>query len=230
MLKSLLSLFVKSNCPLCDRATSELLCPSCAKQLQRMQRLNPGQFWQGELPLFAWGVYGGLVKRAIAALKYDNHPELAQPLGFYLGKAWLDFPLSLKIKNVTVVPIPMHAQKLKQRGFNQAELIGRSFCQYTGLSLQPSGLERQKETDAMFGLKARDRIANVSDAFILGKTFEKRLPNIPVLLIDDIYTTGATVRAAAQILRQHGVKVIGVVAVATPVLENRDMGQKTNNL
>lgn len=216
MLKSLLSLFVQSNCPLCDRATPELLCPSCAKQLQRMQRPNPSQSWQGELPWLAWGVYGGILKRAIAALKYENHPELAQPLGFYLGKVWLESPFSPQLQKVTVVPIPMHANKLKQRGFNQAELIGRSFCQYTGLTLQPLGLERQKETEAMFGLKASDRAVNVSGAFSLGKTFQKRLPKTPVLLIDDIYTTGATVNSAAQTLRQHGIKAIGVVAVATP--------------
>jgi ComF family protein len=217
MLKNLLSLFLKSNCPLCDRAASELLCPSCSRQLGKMQLPNCSQRWQGELPAFAWGVYDGILKRAIAALKYENHPELAQPLGFYLGDAWLAWPNSTSFKNAVVVPIPMHPKKLQQRGFNQAELIGRSFCQCTRLKFESSGFERVKETEAMFGLNQRDRAANVAEAFILGKSFQRRLPKAPVLLVDDIYTTGATARSAAKTLNQHGIQVLGIVAVATPM-------------
>ncbi|MDY7012989.1 MAG: ComF family protein [Cyanobacteriota bacterium] len=217
MLKGLLSLFLKSNCPLCDRAASELLCPACSRQLGKMQLPHSRQPWQGELPAFAWGVYDGILKRAIAAMKYEDRPELAAPLGFHLGKAWLDRPNSASMKKAIVVPIPMHAKKLQQRGFNQAELIGRSFCHYTRLKLQPSGLERSRATEAMFGLNSRDRAANVAGAFILGKPFQKRLPSSPVLLVDDIYTTGATARSAAQILRQHNIQVLGIVAVARPI-------------
>ncbi|MDY6783550.1 MAG: ComF family protein [Cyanobacteriota bacterium] len=222
MFKSLLSLFLKSNCPLCDRATSELLCPACSRQLAKMQLSNCARRWPEELPAFAWGMYDGLLKRAIAALKYENHPELAQPLGFHLGKAWLDWPNSTSLKNATVVPIPMHPKKLQQRGFNQAELIGRSFCQYTRLKLQPSGLERARETEAMFGLSQRDRATNVAGAFILGKSFQRRLPRSPILLLDDIYTTGATARSAAQTLSQQGIEVLGIVAVATPLTMNNE--------
>lgn len=219
MLKGLLSLLVKPNCPLCDRAAESSLCPWCAKQLQKMQRSHPERDWQGELPWFAWGNYGGILKRAIATLKYENHPELAQLLGFSLGKAWLESPFAAALKGAIVVPIPLHPRKLKQRGFNQAELIGRYFCQYTRLPLQPLGLERCKDTEAMFGLKASDRTSNVSEAFIVGKPFQKRQPNAPVLLVDDIYTTGATAHSAAQTLRQQGIKVAGMVVVARTIAQ-----------
>lgn len=166
--------------------------------------------------MFIWGFYGGILKRAIAALKYENHPQLAQPLGHWLGKAWLDSPLSAQAKKMTVIPIPIHAQKLQQRGFNQAELLGNSFCQFTGLSLQPLGLERVRETQSQFGLGSLGREENLADAFRLGKSLSRRPPASPVLLLDDIYTTGATARSAAKTLQQQGIRVFGVVAIATP--------------
>jgi predicted amidophosphoribosyltransferase len=107
----------------------------------------------------------------------------------------------------------MHATKQKQRGFNQAELIARSFCQYTGLPLQSHGLIRLRQTEAQFGLSSAEREQNLINAFALNPRWRDRRPPT-VLLIDDIYTTGATARAAAAALRQHQVIVDGLVAVA----------------
>lgn len=211
----LLALFLKSNCPLCDRPSEIELCEYCQRQLQRCQLKNSSSFWQGDLPVFVWGTYSGVLKRAIAALKYDNQPQLARLLGHYLGRAWLESPTAKLVKKLTVVPIPLHATKLQQRGYNQAELIGRSFCQFTGYTAQQLGLERIRATEAQFGLSLQARSQNLADAFRLGKTFAKSPPNSPVLLIDDIYTTGVTAQAAAQTLRQQGIQVYGIVAVAT---------------
>jgi predicted amidophosphoribosyltransferase len=78
---------------------------------------NPGQLWQYPMPVFVWGAYSGTLKRAIAAIKYENHPELARPLGHWLGDAWRNGKGAAG-GNLTVVPIPLHAAKLKKRGFN----------------------------------------------------------------------------------------------------------------
>jgi len=217
----LLDLFLKSNCPLCDRPAQGELCVSCQRQLQRCKLATPGDFWQGELPVFVWGNYGGSLKRAIAALKYDNQQQLARPLGHWLGRAWLNSPAATRAKKLTVVPIPMHPIKRKQRGYNQAELIAQNFCDVTGYKQQPLGLERIRETEAQFGLSAQARERNLVDAFVIGKSFHKHPPNSPVLLIDDIYTTGATVRSAVQILRKQGIQVYGVAAIATSAVNSR---------
>lgn len=216
MLKSFLSLFLKNNCPLCDRASSQTLCSSCQQQLQRLQLRDSQQFWRGDLPVFVWGAYGGILKRAIAALKYENHPQLAQPLGFWLGKAWLAAPQSQQFKRAIVIPLPVHPCKLEQRGFDQAVSIARSFCQYAGLSLKTQGLKRVKETQALFDLNAQEREQTMQNAFAIGKDFGQRLPRRPILLLDDIYTTGTTARTAAHTLRGRGLKVVGVLAVAKP--------------
>ena len=220
LVKSFLNLFLKSNCPLCQRPAAGEFCPYCHKQLQRCQLTDPGRFWHSEQRVFVWGEYGGALKAAIAALKYDGNPQLAKPLGGWLAEAWLSFP-ELAIDNLTVVPIPLHQEKLKQRGFNQAELLAESFCELTGLPLQRHGLERVKNTQALFALTPQQRQAEMKNALSLGKDFRRRLPRDRVLLVDDIYTSGTTVKSAIKILKLSGISVYGTVALATPNKINR---------
>jgi ComF family protein len=164
------------------------------------------------LPLLAWGRYQSPLKQAIAALKYDGHRALAVPLGRAMGDCWQRTPIATR-QPPWVVPIPLHGDKQRQRGFNQAELIGQAFCRATGLTLQSQGLRRQRSTLPQFGLGATERERNMVNAFVPG-----RLPGSPgqrpILLLDDIYTTGTTVRAAAAVLRRQGWPVCGVVALA----------------
>ena len=211
--QNLLNLFLKSDCPLCQRPTSRELCPYCIKQIQSCHQENPAYLWKQPLPIFAWGNYGGVAKRAIAALKYENQPQIGYILGQWLGESWL-LNSPQPQKQLLVVPIPMHPKKQKQRGFNQAALIAEGFCNVTGYKLKINGLERIKETEAQFNLSPTQRQQNLANAFGLGKDF-RRHPNTQILLVDDIYTTGATVKAAVKTLEQHQITVLGVAAVAT---------------
>ncbi|GAB4459397.1 MAG: hypothetical protein OHK0037_04730 [Elainellaceae cyanobacterium] len=163
--------------------------------------------------MFAWGNYHGTLKQAIATLKYNNHPELAQPLGHAMGRAWLNSDYG-KVPLI-VVPIPMHTEKQKQRGFNQAELLAEAFCQITRLPLERRGLVRVRATVPQFGLSVAARSQNVAGAFQIGPAF-RRPPRRPVLLLDDIYTTGATAQNAAACLEAQGLRVYGLVALASP--------------
>lgn len=208
----LLSLFLKSDCPLCQRPADQTLCRDCQQQLRRCQR-SPLSWRQDGLVLQVWGQYTGPLKRAIAAFKYDNQPQLAQPLGDWLAEAWLA-DSTRRPDSLTVVPIPLHPDKQRQRGYNQAELLARQFCQQTGLPLRSRGLLRQRSTEALHCLGSRDRAAQLAGAFGLGPDLQ-RVASVPILLLDDIYTTGATVQAAAQVLQQHGHPVYGVAAIAT---------------
>jgi len=216
-IKGLLNLFLESNCPLCQRQTSQEFCQYCVKQLHSCHLAEPNSRWQESIPVFAWGMYSGSLKRAIAAMKYENHPQIARPLGQWLGEAWLNSPQ--RNRRLIVVPIPLHSGKLKKRGYNQAALIAESFCQTTGLKLKQNGLARVRDTEAQFGLSALEREKNLAEAFALGKQFSHYRPNVPVLLIDDIYTTGATAKSAVQVLHQCGIAVEGLAALATAVKE-----------
>lgn len=217
-LTELANLCLTSHCPLCQRSSAQVFCPTCQQQVQRSQLPHPEQSWQQPLPVFAWGSYGGSIKRAIASLKYDHHPELAYPLGDWLAQRWQASTLAART-SLVVVPVPMHLDKQRQRGFNQAELIAKAFCHRTGLPLRSRGLVRSRLTEAQFGLSATAREQNLSGAFQLGADFGNRHPQKAVLLLDDIFTTGATARAAAQTLRQHQISVYGMVVVAKTMFD-----------
>ncbi|MBE9144384.1 ComF family protein [Planktothrix mougeotii] len=212
MMKALLNLFLKPNCPLCNRPANTELCDYCQRQLLRC-RFPQGTKFATEIPLCVWGQYKDVLKRAIAALKYNHHTELAKPLGYGLAETWLSTPREMS--SVTVVPIPLHATKLKKRGFNQAELLAKSFCEITGLSLAAHGLERIKDTEALHELSPEQRFKKMQSVFNLGQDFRRRRPPGSVLILDDIYTTGATIKAAIDQFQHAKIPVVGVVAIAT---------------
>jgi len=218
MFKQLLSVFLESRCPFCDRVaswqdnynTSQTICQYCFDKLSSHQfKQQDRRSWWGDLPVFAWGSYDGQLKRAIALMKYDNHPDIGIILGEMLAQAWLESNL-IKSSKAIVIPIPLHREKLKNRGFNQAEKIARGFCQSTGCSLDNRTLIRVKETQAMFNLSPDERTKNLQGAFKLNK----KLPKRPVLLLDDIYTMGTTIKESAKILRRNKVEVIGSIVMA----------------
>jgi ComF family protein len=215
MFKGLLSLFLKSNCPLCQRPAESIICPDCTRRVESCQLANPLQFWKDDLPLFVWGHYENQLKRAIAVFKYENHPELGEFFGYNLGENWLKCGLLKKFPQLTVIPVPLHAEKQEERGFNQAELIAKAFCQITRYPLQNQGLVRVRKTEAMFNLKPLERQANIQQAFSIGQGLNQPKAKFPILLIDDIYTTGTTARECVKVLNAHQLPVLGIVAIAS---------------
>jgi ComF family protein len=224
-MQSLLNIFLKPNCPLCGRSTLKIICIDCDRQISDCKSSN---FYQdlGEINLFGWGDYDGSLKQAIATCKFENHPELAQPLGIKIGEAWnQDLEAQNLVKhsrNLRVVPIPMHAGKLKTRGFNQAELLAQNFCNLTRLAIASRILNRVKNTRPQIETKSKqERKDNLSSAFTIGKIPHK---NISVLLFDDIYTSGATVKEAIATLKSANIQVVGVVVLATPKFKQISKG------
>lgn len=206
-----LKVFLEAPCPLCQRSSTSEICSTCQHRITAC-RVTPTWNTIDSLPIFAWGVYGGALKQAIAALKYQNQPQLADPLGVWMGNAWnRAHPL---LTPAIVVPIPMHISKQRERGFNQATLLARAFCQTTRLPLKVDGLERRRATEAQFKLSTGERQQNLKDAFCLGRGLLNQRRSQAILLLDDIYTTGATAQAAAAILRTHGFQVQGIVVLA----------------
>lgn len=207
----LLDFFLKPNCSLCDRPTPNTLCIYCDRQL-RSEQLS--DFLHHTTPfILAWGNYSGTLKRAITQCKYHNQPQLGYYLGELLGQTWLAHPPS--DSQILVIPIPLHPDKQRQRGFNQAQLIAQGFSHSIGTKLSQA-LLRVKSTEAQFQLNLADRQQNLSDAFELrsGHGLQGR----SVVLIDDIYTTGATFSAASQALQKAGVNVVGIAVSAIACL------------
>ena len=217
-LQGITNLFLQPACPLCDRPAPQDFCPTCWHQLQSCFYYQPAVSAAEALPVLALGPYQHSLKQAIAALKYEACCHLATPLGRALGQRWQAFPIKTR-EPPLVVPIPLHPEKLKERGFNQAELLANIFCRYTGLRLVRQGLIRQRATAPQFGLGIEERQQNLARAFTVGPAFQHR-PTTSILLLDDIYTTGTTVRTASAVLRQRGISVCGVVAIAKATLDH----------
>jgi ComF family protein len=211
LIDRVLNLFLKPNCPLCDRAATVVFCEYCQRQIYECQLTQPARYWQGNLPLFAWGKYEGSIKRSIGKLKYDGQRSIANFYGQCLAQQWQKFAPPIP-HQLIAMPVPLHPDKLASRGFNQAELIARKFCQLTGAKLDLS-LHRTRSTVAQFGLSKSARRENVEGAFALVNSSLK--PGDTVLIVDDIYTTGATVREIATVLRSQQINVCGVAVVAT---------------
>jgi ComF family protein len=212
LVQDALNLVLEVACPLCQRSTTHMLCQSCQQQIQRCQQSLTKPVGATAPTVFAWGDYSGKLKQAITALKYENQPQIAQLLGQWLGQAWFAAGAKSYRSQPTVVPIPMHTEKKRERGYDQAELIAQSFCRFTHLPIQSRGLQRVQVTTAQFHLSPNERERNLMNAFAVATNLH-HCPT-PVLLLDDIYTTGATVRSAIRTLQQHGIQVQGILTVA----------------
>lgn len=218
--RSLLNLLFKSECNLCRRDSLTPICDRCQRRLDQLQHRNRSHLQRLPLPVWIWGEYRNELRQAITTMKYNNRPQIAEYLGECLGHMWQQQAQTRRPKHppIAVVPLPMHAQKRRDRGFDQAELIAQSFCQVTGLPLVAQGLERVRSTQALFQLSPEDRQRELDRALQVGAArVDLQRIDRKILLIDDIFTTGATARAGATALRSAGFSVYGLAAIATTI-------------
>jgi ComF family protein len=147
------------------------------------------------------------VSRAVHQLKYEDHPELAAPLGALLARAASHF---LARAPADVCPVPLHPSRLRERRYDQAHLLAQALARASGRRLLPDALVRARATERQVGRTEAERDANVQGAF----TAPRALEGIRVLLVDDVFTTGATARAAAEALKGAGATDVWVLTLA----------------
>lgn len=168
----------------------------------------------------AYGVYEGTLRALIHLLKYEQIPTVAAPLGALLAKSIesmknvADFPDSL-----TVVAVPLHATKERQRGFNQTILLAENAARALHklrselhLTMALRALGRQRGTESQSGLTPHQRRKNLRGAFFVAEP--EQVIGRSVLLLDDIYTTGATARECTQTLLRGGAARVYVATLA----------------
>jgi len=160
----------------------------------------------------AVGVYAGPLRRAVHEYKYRMHRGLARPLGRALANAYQAFygPGT----NDLAIPVPLHVSRLRYRGFNQAFLLlpPHSGARGWDIPVQPRALVRVKRTKTQLGLSARERVQNLKGAFAVPDP--ALVKGKRVLLVDDVYTTGATARACAKVLFAAGAQEVNVLTLA----------------
>lgn len=217
MLENIIDFFFPHFCPVCGE-TDQLLCDKCERELGTATQTCPVcneeslMGWthkqckkqnslDGLISLFEYG--DPSVRKVIDNIKYDFNSELIPRLFEKLKiEVGIDFDF--------VVPIPLHFHRNNWRGFNQAESIARV------LSSQISGSRFEnlltRKTNTVQQVKMKDKIhrkLNVKDVFVLDKRLEKLdLYNKKVLLVDDVFTTGASMSECCVVLKKVGVKVV----------------------
>lgn len=170
----------------------------------------------------ACAFYGLYTRRLIFDLKYDGLTYVARVLGDILADRLLSDPFAADILDVDlVVPVPIHKNKLRRRGFNQAEKMAGYMCKTLkakaniAMGMYPQALVRKRETQAQRSVSGFERYENLKGAFDLGRGAEDHIKDKKILLIDDVYTTGSTGNVCARVLKAGGAKEVHMLALAT---------------
>jgi ComF family protein len=200
----LAALVAPPRCAACDEPVGPgaAFCAACASTVER----SPDE----EAGAVAAFLYGGAVSVAVTRMKYASRPDLARPLGDLLWRALA--PRAPSLRDALVVPVPLHATRLAERGFNQSALLARRLARHLGAPFAPLALARRRDTPRQATLDRDARLSNVRDAFAVRQP--RRVRGRTVLLVDDVRTTGATLGACATALRGAGAVEVATVVVA----------------
>jgi ComF family protein len=211
----LLDLALPAVCAGCG-AEGEPLCAGCRPWLDARIALPPGTplgLAEGPpeplLQLEWCSPFAGVTRHALHALKYAGEQRLAGPVGRAVAARWRVAGAGGDL----LVPVPVHAARRRERGYDQAELIAAVAADDLGLSWRPA-LVRSRATVAQYRLDRRHRARNVHDAFQLRAGAAPAVAGRWVVLVDDIVTTGATLVACAEALLAVGAAAVSAVTVA----------------
>ncbi len=227
MFNTLLNILFPESCPLCSNPVSvhktAPLCESCwttivpyegpaCRRCGRPFTSDAASICFGCLqdePLFAsarsFGLYSGALRKAINLLKYHNIKRLAVPLAEIIradGLPQVD----------AVLPVPLHIRRLRQREFNQSALIAKYLAKGTETAFVPDCLIKIRDTKPQVGLSSVERRKNMKNAFGIRK--KEKIQGKRLLLVDDVSTTGATVRECAGVLKRAGAGDVHVFTLA----------------
>lgn len=201
-----LTLAVDPFCDLCglplpgpaDAAEGRLLCDEC---------LEDGRPWLTGRTAF---VYEGTGRRLVLALKHGDRTDLARPLGAWMARAGRD----IVPDGAVLVPIPLHWRRRVGRRYNQAALLADAVGAALGVPSAPEALRRTRATRPLDGHTRAQRRAALLDAISPGAGSETLLSGRPVVLIDDVMTSGATFEAAALAVHKAGAASVRVLSLA----------------
>ncbi|MDJ0709413.1 MAG: ComF family protein [Woeseiaceae bacterium] len=207
MWRPVLDTILPLRCVFCgsrSRPPEQAVCSGCHADLPRIASPPPAptSAFVAELAPFA---YDFPINAAIKALKYGRKLYYAPALAELLCEIAAEIPAGID----AVVPVPLHWRRRAFRGFNQAEEIGRPLARHLGVPLIHN-VRRRRATRSQSGLSARERARNLRGAFRV----QGRVPYVHVLIVDDVITTGVTLRQVAAALQATGDVRLSAIAVA----------------
>ena len=189
----------KCGHPLTEIAEGKkLFCPTCSKRKRMQFRLSRSAL-----------VYDDASKNLILALKFMDKVENAKFLAAmlkYCGKDIFDAGVDL------IIPVPLHYNRLVKRRYNQAALLAKELSKYTKITVDLVSLTRHKNTKPQVELMGYERIINVKNAFVVKNP--NKIKGKRIVLVDDVLTTGATLKESAIALKKAGAKSVDTLTVA----------------
>jgi ComF family protein len=230
LLQQFLDVLFPVHCAGCQKI-GQVLCPACTAQIQPLP--SPICDFCGT-PLSTYGVcknckyrrpklsgqravglYQEPLRGCIHGLKYDGNTRLAEPLGLLLAQAYKYYGMQADI----LIPVPLHSERQKQRGFNHASLLTQVCSANIGVPMNDNILVRLRATVAQVDLHPRERYQNVAGAFACSSIFARSVLNgRRILIIDDVSTTSATLEACATPLFEAGAKEVWGLVLARPLV------------
>lgn len=214
MLSALLDFLFPSHCPGCGREATGRggWCRNCLERTLTPRRIPLGEAERGVLwQAWALGRYHTALRDLILPLKYRGRRDRLPYIETFLRAAVGRVPF-FATADAIAVPVPLFSAREKARGFNQTELIFGDWLTAQGWTWERT-LTRIRETRPQHGLSASERVVNVAEAFAVAPDIS--VAGKHVLLVDDIFTTGATLTVAAQALRQGGAARVEALVLAS---------------
>jgi ComF family protein len=209
---ALLDLFYPPCCGGCGRAGYGWWCNDCdarAPWLEGEARMSTqplGEVWP-DLEVLSAARFDSPLREAVHCFKYDGQPQLATVFGARMGALWAHYGRPVDV----IVPVPLHPSRLRERGFNQSALLAREVSAVAGVPVCAQALRRTRATQQQARLDDREaRLANVRGAFVATQA----LDNKAVLLVDDVFTTGATLMTCAIALYEAGASRVTAITLA----------------
>ncbi len=187
---------------------NEAICPICERRAfggMTHPRCKTKYSLDGLTSIFH---YDGIIRQAVKTLKYRRVTNLAQEF-MHLISPHLPTALSSML-----IPIPLHPSRYRDRGFNQAEVLGRILADRLHIPIRTDILKRVIKTTPQVEMKDRkERLKNMKNVFSIHNS-KFVIPNSTIILFDDVFTTGATMRAAGETLKRAGAKSVWAVTMA----------------
>ena len=222
MFNSIRRLFYPRVCVLCRLAlvkSERQLCTFCMRKLPKTRILNAARnpvfdIFRGRIPVRNAGAFlvfrsGGIARQLLHEIKYKDNRDLA----VWLGELYAVELLETGMEPVDlIVPVPLHRQKQKQRGYNQSEAFASGIGEKWQIPVRTDLLLRKTFTQTQSRKSRWERWRNVQEVFVAGNSEQIKGKNI--LLVDDVVTTGATLEACARVLMGSGAERVDIHTIA----------------
>ena len=189
----------KCGSPVAGDATDETpVCDDCLRTARPWSRGRAAMLYRDN------------ARRMVLALKHGDRMELARPAGQWLMRA----AQPLLVPGMVAIPVPLHWWRLFGRSYNQSALLSASLARLARIEHCPDALIRKRNTGSQEGRNRDDRFQNVTQAFSIHPRRRDRILDRPVLLVDDVMTSGATLAAAAEACLAAGAREVSVLSLA----------------